>query len=108
MLMKNRNLRVSGFTLVELLVVIGIIVVLMGILLPVASRAQESARRVKCASNLRQFGQAILTYSSANDGKFPRTVMCRTGVVSTDDAAPLVLDSSGKGSPAKNPFSLQG
>src|SRR4051794_16898901 len=61
-----------AFTLVELLVVIGIIVVLMGILLPVASRAQESARRVKCASNLRQMGQAILAYSSANDGKFPR------------------------------------
>jgi type II secretory pathway pseudopilin PulG len=100
MLMKNRNLRAggstTGFTLVELLVVIGIIVVLIGILLPVASRAQESARRVKCAGNLRQLGQAILAYSSANDGKFPRAYFDKA------DDVDLVINTNGKS--AKNPF----
>jgi prepilin-type N-terminal cleavage/methylation domain-containing protein len=100
--MTKQRLQQKAFTLVELLVVIGIIVVLMGILLPVASRAQESARRVKCASNLRQLGQAILAYSSANDGKFPRVYYHHTGTAATDDAVPLVLNSNGK--KATNPF----
>jgi len=100
---RNRH---AAFTLVELLVVIGIIVVLAGILLPVANRAQEQARRVKCSANLRSFGQAMLAYSSANKGQFPRTFFnttnnTRTYVIAdtTGDTEPMPFAPTGTASP---------
>ena len=60
--------------LVELLVVIGIIALLIGILLPVMSRARESANRTKCLSNLRQMGNAWVMYLSDSKGKLPDSV----------------------------------
>jgi prepilin-type processing-associated H-X9-DG protein len=67
-----RVLKVSrAFTLMELLVVIGLIALLIGILLPVLGSVRARARDLQCQSNIRQCVQLILTYASANNDQLP-------------------------------------
>jgi prepilin-type N-terminal cleavage/methylation domain-containing protein/prepilin-type processing-associated H-X9-DG protein len=92
--------RPRAFTLVELLVVIGIIAILLALLMPTFSRAREQAQSVACLSNLRQLGSAILMYTNDNKGWFPRAaagaqtaddwIFWEPSRLATRDEAPLV------------------
>ncbi len=68
---KGLDCRKKGFTLVELLVVIGIIALLISILLPSLARAREAAVRIKCGSNMHQIGIAFAMYLSDNKNVYP-------------------------------------
>jgi len=63
-----------GFSLVELITVIGIIAILIGFLMPALSAARRAAQATQCASNMRQLTMALINYSVESKGKFPGNV----------------------------------
>ncbi len=65
----NRNAK--GFTLVELLVVIGVIAILLTVLMPALQKAKELARRVQCSTNLRHISTALWIYADRYDDRVP-------------------------------------
>lgn len=67
-----QSARRRAMTLIELAVAVGIIALVVGILVPVVGRAQESAQQTACANNLRQIAFALLIYANNNGGRYPR------------------------------------
>ena len=84
----QRRRQRSGFTLVELLVVIGIIALLISVLLPVLNSARRQARIIQCASAMRQFGQANQMYVNEQRG-WCVPVKTATGVIDPELDSPL-------------------
>jgi prepilin-type N-terminal cleavage/methylation domain-containing protein len=95
-----RHLR-RAFTLVELLVVIGIIAVLIAVLLPALRMAREHAISVQCLSNLRSAGQVFYIYASQNNGHFPQMVVDTPEVFPGAVTPPL---QPAAGVPANTPY----
>jgi prepilin-type N-terminal cleavage/methylation domain-containing protein/prepilin-type processing-associated H-X9-DG protein len=77
-----------GFTLVELLVVIGIIAVLIGLLLPALTHAREQAKAAKCLSNLHQMGVAAFAYAAESGGHLPLAIAPSNIYWDFDESAP--------------------
>src|SRR3954464_500158 len=69
--MKSRPNQTRGFTLVELLVVIGIIAILISLLLPALNQAREQAKRTQCAAGLHNIGIAMNVYGNENKRRLP-------------------------------------
>ena len=78
----------AGFTLVELLVVIGIVALLVAVLLPALGLAREAANTIKCASNLRSIGQGIATYVVEYKGVLPPSNTWKNLQVTATDQSP--------------------
>lgn len=76
--MTTQRGRHSAFTLVELLVVIGIIALLLSILIPALGDARRSASKVKCQNSLRQIGNALFIYANEHKGAWPAAVHDKT------------------------------
>jgi prepilin-type processing-associated H-X9-DG protein len=95
-------MRGSGFSIVELLVVLGVITLLTGIILPATMSVRSSARTTQCQANLRQLGVALLGYANANNGYFPGnsatsgTFWYLDRVLGSHLSSPLIVSRSGE------------
>jgi prepilin-type N-terminal cleavage/methylation domain-containing protein/prepilin-type processing-associated H-X9-DG protein len=90
----RRRVTRDGFTLVELLVVIGIIALLISILLPALSKARKSANTVYCSANIRSICQAIIMYTAENKGYIPGSPATSGRFLWTSDWSPNANDNN--------------
>ena len=81
----TRHPRRPGFTVIELIVCLGVVAVLCGILLPSLRATREASQRLTCASNMRQLGVAMGTYAMSNDNRIPRSVVLEKPVPNIAD-----------------------
>lgn len=82
----------AAFSMVELLVVVGIIVVLFGLLLPAVQKVRESVSRTRCAGNLQQIGLGFQMYRDNNDDRFPVAARVPSMVPGTPGIAEALSD----------------
>jgi prepilin-type N-terminal cleavage/methylation domain-containing protein/prepilin-type processing-associated H-X9-DG protein len=88
----------TGFTLIEVLVVISIIALLVALLLPALGKARAVSRRVECASQMRQHGVALMAYTTDRDGFLPNKMHGVSWILQTRQDGPWVDGSaSGQG-----------
>jgi len=80
--------RPGAFSLVELLVVLGILALLIAMLMPSLNKARASAKQIKCAAQLRQLGVALVNYANNNRGSFPAWSGWHTLAGNTPDDEP--------------------
>jgi prepilin-type N-terminal cleavage/methylation domain-containing protein len=78
---RSKHVAASGLTLVELLVVIGIVCILLAVVLPAIFKVRESAQLAACAANLRHIGQATMNYATDNHGALPERAEGGNGVM---------------------------
>jgi len=88
-------MRPRGFSIIELLVTIGIMAVVLSILLPVMSSARRSSRAVYCAANLQQIGVALASAAASHDGYMPLAgrIMVHGNPAGNVSMAPLLGDN---------------
>lgn len=80
-----RHHRRAGFTVIELIVCLGVVAVLCGILLPSLRATREASQRLACASNMRQTGVAMGAYAMSNENRLPRSVVLEKPVPNIAD-----------------------
>ncbi len=103
----GRGMAIAGTALggVGIMLWVGYLALLTSIMIPSLNRARETANRVKCASNMRQIGQAILLYTNDNAGQYPPDLAT---LLKTEDLTPIVfVCPSSSDTPATGPGDLE-